>query len=264
MRAPEAERLHREILTDLASLLREELVAHAWGRVLVEVVHTASGEAVVAGIDVEEIGGDEALVDAAFGPAAKPLLPVLAKATEALCELEGVELNDVGGGTFVRLEEGFGWLPGLVHAPSPRFDRERDVLVARMQEKNARLRARWTADRVELDVETMMFRWVIGARAVADARATLLGTFAEASRTWAWASSNPSLAEPVRTACAAITDALEERDLWEISTPTFATDESTAWALAALLCDRTNADGVHRIARDDGALFVLLREAQGE
>jgi hypothetical protein len=57
-----------------------------------------------------------------------------------------------------------------------------------------------------------------------------------------------------------LTDALDERDLWEITTPTFATDEPTAWALAALLCDRSGADGVQRIARDDGSLFVLLRD----
>jgi hypothetical protein len=264
MDAAEVQRIRREILSEIGPLLHDELVADAWGRALVEVVRAPSGEPVVSGIDVEEIEGDEARVDAAFGGVAiQAFLPALAKATEALCALEGVELDDVRGGTFVRLVEGFAWLPGLVRAPSQRLDRERDALLVRMREKNDALRARFTADRVELDVEMLTLRWLAQARAVGSARATPLGTFAHAPRTWAWAWGNPTLAEPVRKASAAITDALVERDLWEISTPVFATDEPTAWALAALLCDRTAADGVQRIARDGGGLFVLLSEAQG-
>jgi hypothetical protein len=261
MDATEAERLRRDILGELSPLLFEELVADAWGRALVKVARAPDGEPVVAGIDVEEIVGDEARVDAAFGGGAmRALLPTLAKATEALCALEGVDLDDVLGGTFVRLPEGFAWLPGLVRAPSPRFCRERDLLVARMREKNEALRGRFGADRVEFDVESLTARWLKKARTVGGARATLLGTFARAPRTWAWAWSNPNLTESGRRECAVLTDGLDERDLWEITTPTFATDESTAWAIAALLCDRTGADGVQRIARDDGALFVLLRD----
>ena len=94
------------------------------------------------------------------------------------------------------------------------------------------------------------------------ARATLLGTFARRPRTWAWGWGNPNTAEAVRRASAALTDGLAERHLWEIATPVFATDESTAWALAAFVCDRANADGVQRVVRDDGALFVLLRDAR--
>jgi hypothetical protein len=263
MDATESERLRRDILGELSPLLRDELVADAWGRALVKVARAPDGEPVVAGIDVEEIVGDEARVDAAFGGgAARALLPTLAKATEALCALEGVELDDVCGGTFVRLEEGFAWLPGLVRAPSPRFCHERDLLVARMREKNEALRARFAADRVELDVERLTMQWLTHARAIGGARATPLGTFARAPRTWAWAWSNPSLTEPGRRECAILTDSLDERDLWEITTPTFATDESTAWAIAALLCDRTGADGVQRIVRDEGALFVLLRDVR--
>jgi hypothetical protein len=258
----EAARLRGEILSDVGALLSDEFIADAWGRLLVEVVRAPGGEPVVAEIDVEEIAGDETRLDAAFGGgAARSLLPMLAKATEALCALEGVELDDVRGGTFVRLQEGFAWLPGLVRAPSPRLDRERDVLVARMHDKNAVLRARFHADRVELDLEGSLLRWLARDRSVGVARATLIGTFARAPRTWAWAWSNQSALEAVRGASAALTDALVERDLWEISTPAFATDEPTAWALAALLCDRTSADGVQRIAREDGALFVLLRDA---
>ncbi|HXN30692.1 MAG TPA: hypothetical protein VN894_02480 [Polyangiaceae bacterium] len=263
MDATEAGRLRSEILNDIGHLLHDELVAGQWGRALVQVVRAPAGEPMVAGIDVEEIVGDEGQVDAAFSSgAARSLLPTLAKATEALCAIEGVDLDDVGGGTFVRLRDGFGWLPGLVRTPSLDFDRERDVLVARMREKNEALRARFAPDGVDLDVEASILRWLARERVVGVARATLLGTFARGPRTWAWAWSNPNAAEAVRKASAAFTDALAERDLWEIATPVFATDEPTAWALAALLCDRAKADGVHRMAHEDGALFVLLQDAR--
>lgn len=252
-----------EILHDLGPLLRDELAADAWGRALVQVVRSPAGEPVVAGIDVEEIVGDEARVDAAFRhDAARAFLPTLAKATEALCAIDGVELDDVRGGTFVRLKDGFGWLPGLVRTPSLEFDRERDAIVARMIEKNERLRARFAHDRVEFDVEGSVLRWSGQLRPLGIARATLMGTFARGPRTWAWAWGNPNAPQAVRNASAALTDALDNRDLWEIATPVFATDEPTAWALAALLCERMNADGVHRIAQEDGALFILLRDAR--
>jgi hypothetical protein len=263
MDASEVERLRREILDDISRLLRDELVADAWGRAIVEVVREPGGAPMVAGIEVEEIAGDEAVVEAAFaGAAARALLPAVAKATEALCALDSVELDDVRGGTFIRVGDGFAWLPGLVRAPSRRLDRERDFLVERMRCKNEELRARFAADRVALDVEGLTMRWLTGEQAIGSARATLLGSFARAPRTWAWAWSNPTVAEPARRASAAITDALDDRDLWEITTPVFATDEPTAWALAAFLCDRANAQGVQDIAREDGTLFVLLREVR--
>jgi hypothetical protein len=261
MNPAEAERLRREILDDVGGLLRQELAAETWGRVLVEVVRAKGGAPVVAGIDVEEIVGDEAAVDAAFGgDAARELLPVLARATEALCGLSDVDLDLVGGGTFVRLAGGFAWLPGLVRAPSLALDRERDALVARLREKNDRMRARLGADHMELDAEASRIRWRADGRQVGAASATVIGTFAHGPRSWAWAWGNPSAAEPTRRASAALTDALMERNIWEISTPTFTTDEPTAWALAALLCDRYDADGVQRFPREDGALFVLIRD----
>jgi uncharacterized protein DUF6882 len=264
MNAAEADRLRGEIVDEIGALLRDQLAANAWGRVLVEVVRAPGGEAVVAGIDVEEIIGDEALVDAAFGGnAARDLLPALAKATEALCALDGVELDDVRGGTFVRLqEERFAWLPGLVRAPSARLDAERDVLVQRLRERNAALRSRFAADRVELDVDALTLRWIAGGRRVGMAHATLIATFATAPRTWAWAWSNPTLTDGARRASAALTDALDERDLWEITTPVFPSDEPTGWMLAALICDRTAGEGVQRVATVDGALFVLLRNVR--
>jgi hypothetical protein len=257
----ETTRMRREILDDVGALLRDELSAESWGRLLVEVVRGRNGEPLVAGIDVEEIVGDESRVDALFGgDAVRALLSTLAKATEALCSLDGVELDDVRGGTFVHLAPDFAWLPGLVRAPSVRLDQERDTLVARLRDKNETIRTRFDADSVELNVETLSVRWLAAGRPVGTAAATLLGTFALGPRTWAWAWSNPTVAETARRASAALTDALEDRDLWEIATPVFATDEPTAWAIAALLCERTNAEGVQRILREDGALFVLLRD----
>ena len=196
------------------------------------------------------------------GATVQSVLPALAAATEALCAIDGVELDEVRGGTFVRLESGFAWLPGLVRAPSRRLDSERAELVARAQGKNAALSARFRADRVDLDVTRAVFRWWAGGRAVGEARATLVGTFARAQRAWAWAWGNPSADERTRKACQDLVDAIGERDLWELTTPAFATDESTAWALAALLCDRTNAEGVQRMAQADGSLLVLLHDVR--
>lgn len=263
MDAAEADRIRSEILADVGAMLREQLAADAWGRLQVEVVRAPDGEPAVAGIDVEEIVGDEARVDEVFGgDAVRALLPALAKATEALCALDAVELEDVRGGTFVRLEDGFAFLPGLVRAPSQRLDRERDELIARLRDKNERLRARFAADRVELDVESMTVRWTAGGRLVGTAAAALLGTFANAPRTFGWAWSHPGLPEHVKRASAALTDGIEERDIWEIATPAFATDEPTAWAIAAFVCDRAGGEGVQRLGRDDGALFVLVRDVR--
>ncbi len=255
-------RLRRaEILADLGALLREQLAADDWGRVAVEVVRGAGGEPLVAGIDVEEIVGDEARVDEAFGgESARLVVSILAKATEALCALEGVALEDVRGGTFVHHGEGFAWLPGLVRAPSRALDAERDVLVAALRAKNDALRARFASDAVEIDVEARRLTWRHEGRVAATARATLLGTFAHAPRTWAWAWSHPSLADAMKRASAALTDAIEDRSVWEISTPVFATDEPTAWAIAALVCDRARGDGVQRLSQEDGALYVLVRD----
>jgi hypothetical protein len=259
----EAQRMRAEILEDVGAILREQLAGDEWGRVQIEVVRAPDGEPAVAGIDVEEIVGEEARVDAVFGgDAVRAVLPALAKSAEALCAIEGVDVEEVRGGTFVHHGEGFAFLPGLVRAPSPRFDRERDALVARVRTKNEALRARFGAQRVDFDVPSMTLRWMRDGRAVGEAAATLIGSFVNAARTWGWAWSNPTAPEAVKRASAALTDAIEERDLWEIATPVFATDEPTAWALAALVCDRAGGEGVQRLAHEDGALFVLVRGAR--
>jgi hypothetical protein len=265
MDADESRALRREILEDVGALLRDELAAEAWGRVLVEVVRAPDGGPMVAGIDVEEVLGDESRVDDVFGgERARAVVPVLAKAVEALCALDGVELEEVRGGTFVRRpDDSFAWLAALVHAPSVRFDRERDALLAELRAKNDALDARFgfpARGRVAIDLIAGAIAFTPAAGASMRGRATLVGSYAPATRTWGWGGSNPHAPDAVRRASSRLVDDVADRDMWELSTPVFATDEVTAWALAALVCDRASGDGVYCSPDDEGLVFVLLRD----
>jgi len=258
--------MRREILDDVGQLLREQLAAEEWGRVLIEVARDGA-EPVVAGIEVEDIVGDEAKVDVAFGEeSARSLLPVLAKATEALCELEGVELDDVSGGTFVRQRAGgFAWLPGLVHLPSPLLEAEWDELRAKLEARNTALEERFAltrADRYDIDLENETVVFSEAGQPSVVARAVLIATYSFASRVWAWGGYNKNVPASVRRASAALADAVPQRDIWEVSTPVFATDEPTAWVLAALVCDRCGGQGVHRAPIEGGRAFLLLRDVR--
>jgi hypothetical protein len=259
----------REILEDVADLLHDELAADAWGRLLLEVMRGPSGAPVATGASVEELFGDEARVETAFDEEnARDVMPVLANAVEALCLLDGLELEDVRGGTFVRAgtradERVFAWLPGLVHAPSPKLDRERDALLRALRVKNDGLGERFGfpakgTPQIDLAAEALAFD--APGKPRMKARATLLGTFAPASRTWGWGGTNPHVPDGVARAAAEIVDMIPDRDLWEISTPVFATDEVTAWALAAFVCDRAGGDGVYAAREGDGLVFILLRD----
>jgi hypothetical protein len=268
MEESEARALRREILDDVGAILQGELAAAEWGRVLVQVVRGPDGAPAVAGIDVDELFGDEERVDAVFsGDRVRAVLPVLAKAAEALCALDGVELDDVGGGTFVRIPgDRFGWLPGLVRAPSARLDGERDALIAKLRAINEAFHERYgrpPEDRLGLDLAAGTLRWHVASRAPLSARSTLIGTFAPASRTWGWGGYNPHAPESVRRASAAIVDAIEERDAWELTTPVFPTDELTAWAIAGLVCDRAKGDAVVSARSEEGLVFVLVRDVRG-
>ena len=257
--------MRSEILGEIGAILRDHLAGAEWGRALVEVVRASDGEPVVAGIEVEEVIGDEARVDAVFErEAALPVLPVLAKATEALCGLAGVALEDVQGGTFLRLHESrFEWLPGLVHAPSPTFDRAWDAVVANLDDKRSQLEKRFRlggCDRYDVDVERETIVFSSGGEARVIGRATVIGSFAAASRAWGWGGYNGSLPERVRVASASLIDEILDRDMWELSTPVFPTDEPTAWALAAFVCDRANGQSVYATRSDAGLVFLLLRD----
>jgi len=265
----EKNRTRREILEDVAAILHDELAADAWGRLLLEVMRRPDGAPVAAGASVEELFGDEARVDAAFAEdRAGAVMPVLAKAVEALCLLDGVELEDVRGGTFIRAgrtrdERLFAWLPGLVHAPSERFDRERDALLVALRAKNDALAAQYgfpSNGTLDIDLAREVARFQASGKPAMKGRATLLATFAPASRTWGWGASNPHVPDAVSRAAALVIDTISDRDLWEISTPVFGTDETTAWGLAAFVCDRAGADGVYCAREGDGLVFILLRD----
>jgi len=265
-RAEKAE-MRAEILGEIGALLHEQLAADEWGRVLVEVVRDERGEPIVAGVDVEDIVGDEAKVDAVFGSEAmRPVLPVLAKATEALCGLEDVDLDDVRGGTFLRQPDGaFVWLPGLVHMPSESLDRQWDELVAKLRARMQALEARFGLsrhDREDVDVEGQTIVFSSGGQPRVLARATLLGTYSRRSRSFAWGGYSKDLPEAARRASSELVDGLPDRDMWEISTPVFPADEPTAWALGALVCESLGADGVHCSPRDEGLVFLLLRDVR--
>jgi hypothetical protein len=267
MEDDEKQRLRREILEDVGGMLRAELAADAWGRVLVQVERSEDGEPVVAGVDVEDIVGDEAAVDAAFAPEhVGPFLPVLAKATEALCGLEGVALEDVLGGTFLRRAEGgFAWLPGLVHLPSAALERAWDQVTSALRAKQAGLEERFAIrahERYDADLERQEIVFSLGGMPRVRAKATLVGTFALAARTWAWGGSNENLSPAVRASSAALVDGILERDLWELSTPVFALDEATAWALCAFVCDRAGGEGLWCYKNRGGLVFLLLRDVK--
>ena len=261
----EARAMRREILEDIGPILRDELAADEWGRVLVQVVRGPDGAPLVAGMDVEELFGDEERVDQAFGgERVRAVLPVLAKAVEALCALDDLDLDDVRGGTFVRMPgERFGWLPALVRAPSARLDGERDELVAKLRAKNDAFHERFGRppdDRLGVDLGSERVAWSVATKAPLAARATLIGTFAPRARTWGWGGTNPHAPEPVRRASALLVDSIEERDLWELSTPVFATDELTAWAVAAFVFDWVKGDAVVCVPDPEGLVFLLLRD----
>jgi hypothetical protein len=267
------ERMRRDILDEMGALLRDHLEAEQWGRVLVAVVRREDREPAVADIDVEDIVGDEARIDAAFGiENIGALLPVLAKATEALCGLAGVELDDVGGGTFLRQpddrETRFEWLPGLVHAPSAAFERARDAAVAELREKRRALEDRFGLEkheRYDVDIEAETITFASGGHARVRGRATLIGTYALASRAWAWGGASKQVPERARAASAALVDGIlqpELRGMWELSTPVFAVDEQTAWAIVALVCEAVGGEGVYATRTEEGVVFLLLREVR--
>ena len=52
---------------------------------------------------------------------------------------------------------------------------------------------------------------------------------------------------------------MPQRESWEIGTFGFATDEATAAALCAWVCDTLGGDGIARVEGDGGPIFVLVR-----
>jgi hypothetical protein len=266
----EKKRLRREVLDEVGALLFEHLAAQEWGRVLVEIASGDDGQPVVAEMEVEDVVGDEARIDAAFGhePTVRPLLPVLAKAIEALCGLDDVDLERVAGATFLRQPGGtFEWLPGLVHMPSAALERVWDEATTSSKARQVALEDRFglgTFEGYELDLERERIAFRSAGRAGVAGRATLIGSFSYRSRSWAWGANNQNLPEHVRAASAALIDGILDRDMWELSTPIFGTDEATAWVLCAFVCGEAGGQGVYRGRNGESAVFVLLRDLKSE
>jgi len=267
--AAERVEARRGILEEILGLFRAAYAWETWGRLLVHVAVGDDGRAVVVDVAVEDIVGDEARLERAFqGPEVRASLAAVARAVEALVALEGVELEPMGGGTFIRTHDGaLAFLPGLVRSPSPAFDRGRDDVVARVRTANGALREAFGigADaRVVPAPPGTVGRASIkrGAEVVATAEAVVLGTFSRARRSFAWATENPSLDEHARKACTALLDTMPERSAWEVSTFGFATDEPTAWALAAWVVDVHRFSGLTSIDVDDGVIYVALRDVR--
>jgi hypothetical protein len=269
--AAERAEARKGILEEILGLFRAAYAWETWGRLLVHVALGDDGRAVVVDVAVEDIVGDEARLERAFqGPEVRGSLAAVARAVEALVALDGIELEPLGGGTFIRTHDGaLAFLPGLVRSPSLAFDRERDALVSRVRAKNDALRSAFgvgaDAKVVPPPAGTVARARVKRAGAqVATADAVVLGTYSRLRRTFAWASENPSLDEAARRACVALLDAMPERSAWEVSTFAFATDEPTAWALAAWIVDAQGFDGLTVVEADDGVIYVALRDVKAE
>ena len=185
------------------------------------------------------------------------MLPVLAKAVEALCALDELELENLRGGTFVRMpNERFGWLAGLVKAPSARLDGERDELVARLRAKNDAFHERFGRppdDRLGsiCPPSASLDRGV--ARAAAGARDAHRDVLAADSRAWGWGGTNPHVPEAVRRASSAASSTPSKSATSGSCRPRSSRPtSSTAWALAAFVCDRAKGDAVVCVPENEG------------
>lgn len=256
--------MREEILRELTPLLVDTFVAAEWGRLLVRVTQLVhDGPWVVEGLDVEELHGDEERVERAFGSdEARASLGALAAAVEALCALEDVDVHAVEGGTFAQTHDGrFVFLPGLVRTPSAAFDRRRDEVVAAHDRASDELRRKLdlAGSSLRADHEEGTFTFVRDGVTLAHGHHAIIGTFERVERTWAWGSQNPTLSAEARARSAALVDAINDRTLWEISTPRFTTDEATARALSALVWAEAGGAATFAIVREQGAIYLLLQ-----
>ena len=265
MEDTERAQLASELLRDLAPLFRDRLAAEHWGRLLVGTQRREQGDGFrVVSLDVEDIFGDEEKIEAAFGQdGPHDLLPMLARATETLASLRNISLDEAEGGTFLQSDLGaWAWLPGLVRTPSQGLERTRDDTLARLRERHARLPfSLGRVHRADVDVAKQFVRFYGDeARLLGEASTLLLGSFSSRSHQWCWAwAAHDALPPNVRQACKDTVDHILDRDLWELSTEQFATDEATVWALSAFVCVRTSSEGVFRVVQPGGAIYLLLR-----
>jgi hypothetical protein len=251
------------ILDELGGLFRAAYAWGTWGRLLVHVSIGEGGRPEVIDVAVEDIVGDERRLQAAFeGPEVRASLPAVGRAVEALLALEGLEIESMGGGTFLHTADArLAFLPGLVRCPSAAFEGARDAADERVRQRSEELGSRFG-----LGVDAQLagsggaaLRVRRGAAEVAGVEGVILGTFSRQARSFVWAAANPSLSEAARKATSALLDAMPDRSAWEVSTFGFTTDEPTAWSLCAWVCDVARGEGLVRMETDEGPVFVLIR-----
>ncbi len=260
MDAAEKKRLRHEILADARTLLVERFAATEWGRLLVTLAEV-SGTWQVESLDVDDIDGDEALVERVFASRSlQDALSPLAHIIEALVVLDGCTVEAVSGGTLVRThEDTFAFLPGLVRTPSRRFDQARDECASWMNDSLKEFRGAHMLtgqEQLGVDIDAQRIDFLRGSEVRTHVSALLMATFATESRTFAWAKSNPHLNHTVKTAAAKLVDEMEERDVWELSELHFPTDPSTARALCGFVARRNAMRCVLEVAREDGVLWL--------
>jgi hypothetical protein len=263
-----------DILSDLVGLFASALALDAWGRILVELVEAGTNpdgsvRLAVADLLVDEVL-DDAKVDAAFASAeARSIMPTVALAIDALSALEGLDARELGGGTFVRIDEapGLAFLPGRVRSPSRSLDARTEELAAKLEARAEELRATHgigVGAALDVDLAGGTFVARRNGVAVAQGEHVVIGSFVWSRRGWAWGAQNPSLPEPVRARSAAAFDRIADRSLWEIATPGFQCDEATVWTLAALVVVENDLAGASRIdLGDEGFLLLGLRSVRG-
>lgn len=194
------------------------------------------------------------------------LIPVLAQACITLCALHGVDPRDVEGGTFLRNpnEPSFFFLPGLIPTPSQGYEQLCQERLGPTQERQRTLAARLDFPepvQSEIDLQGEQIRFLDKhGNILLSAHTTLIGSFSEPTRTWAWAWGNTSLPESLREPSHQLCDQILRRDLWEITTPQFPSDLGTARELVSLLLAETNADGFYELSQEHHVVFLLLSQ----
>ncbi len=263
----ERARYRAEILADVGAALTDCFAASEWGRARVSVTQDKSGKLLVSAVDLDELFGDEALVERALtSPEARAWSPALAEAARVLAMLDGCALEDVEGVTFLH-EPGGPWtaLPGLIRAPSRWLQEHRAELAQRIVATREPMKARGLTEGPHLKLDLASSRVSYTDRlagAEASQPVTLLGMFQQASRSWGWAWANPSVPASKQRDALDACDRVLERSLWELTTPQFQTDLPTAWLLAAAVATANESEGVLALPVEGGLLFLLVHPAK--
>ncbi len=263
----------QSLLAEVGTLLHDYFALSEWGRLLIEVEPNEQGQLSVGELFVDEIVGDEARVEQAFGSdEARALVPALAQAVATMVAAEGADLALVRGGTWLRRGEGaeIAFLPGLVRAPSRELDQCWEDVLARTREGLAKLDRDFgfgAGVSVETDMLLGTVRFVRAGQLVAEGQQIVLGSFSLPHRSWVWGAHNPTLAPEARARARELLDAMPQRAAWEISTPGFACDAATAWALGAWVVHSAGVMGPLRVDAGSGSFVLLgvrdLRRADG-